>query len=125
MALSYVKKEMTLGFKKDKPTVYKIAQQTTPAVTFGQLVAEVATSCGVNATMTKAVVEGMIDRLCHFMELGHAVQVGEFGTFKPVFNVKTQTTKDALGTDNITTKKIRFYSGKRFRNMLDRLTCRP
>lgn len=121
MPLSYVKTEMKLGFKEGKPTVYKLAQQTMPAVTFQQLVTEVAASCSVNATMTRAVVEGMIDRLCHFMELGHAVQVGEFGTFKPVFNVKTQKEKDDLGADNITSKKIRFYAGKRFKKMLNEL----
>lgn len=118
MALTYVKKEMTLSFKDDKPKVYKIAQQTVPAVTFQQLVSEVANSCSVNATMTKAVVEGLIDRLCHFMELGHAVQVGEFGTFKPVFNVKTQKTKETLSAENITAKKMRFYPGLRFRKMI-------
>lgn len=122
MALTYVKKEMTLSFRDDKPKVYKIAQQTVPAVTFQQLVTEVAASCGVNATMTKAVVEGLIDRLCHFMELGHGVQVGEFGSFKPVFNSKTKKTKDELSTENITAKKVRFYPGKRFRDMMEDLS---
>lgn len=122
MALTFVKKEMTLSFMEEKPKVYKIAQQTIPAVNFQQLVNEVAKSCSVNPTMTKAVVEGLIDRLCHFMELGHAVQVGEFGTFKPVFNVKTQKTKETLGASNITTKKMRFYPGQRFRRMIEDLS---
>lgn len=120
MAFSYIKVETTLNFKKDKPTVYKIAQQTIPPVTFNQMVADISEACGVNTTMSRAVVEGLINRLCHFMELGHAVQMGDFGTFKPVFTVKTQKSKDELGTDNVTSRKIRFYPGKRFKDMLKR-----
>lgn len=120
MAFSYIKVETTLNFKKDKPTVYKIAQQTIPPVTFDQMVKDISEACGVNTTMSRAVVEGLINRLCHFMELGHAVKMGDFGTFKPVFTVKTQKSKEELGTDNVTSKKIRFYPGKRFKDMLKR-----
>lgn len=119
MSFVVTKTEITLGFEKDKPTRYKLAQQTIPPVTFNQLVADVADSCGVNTTMSKAVVEGMINRMCYLMGLGHAVQMGEFGTFKPVFSVKTQQTREAVSVDNVKTKKIRFYPGKRFKNVLE------
>lgn len=118
MALIYQKVETKLNFRKDQPTVYKIAQQTIPAVTFKQLVDEVAQSCGVNVTMSKAVIEGLINRSCHYMELGHAVQMGEFGTFKPIFTSKTQQDITKLSLKDVTGKKIRFYPGKRFKTML-------
>lgn len=121
MTLLYNKRKMVLSFKKDKPTVYKIHQQTLPPVTFEQLVKEVSDSCGVKSTMTKAVTEALIDRLSHYMELGHGVKLGEFGSFKPVFTASTQKTEDTLGADNVRLKKIRFYPGKRFRTMLDGL----
>lgn len=121
MTLLYNKRKMVLSFKKDKPTVYKIHQQTLPPVTFEQLVKEVSDSCGVKSTMTKAVTEALIDRLSHYMELGHGVKLGEFGSFKPVFTASTQETEDTLGADNVRLKKIRFYPGKRFRTMLDGL----
>ena len=121
MTLLYNKRKMVLSFKKDKPTVYKIHQQTLPPVTVEQLVKEVSDSCGVKSTMTKAVTEALIDRLSHYMELGHGVKLGEFGSFKPVFTASTQETEDTLGADNVRLKKIRFYPGKRFRTMLDGL----
>ena len=46
MALLYQKVEMKLNFSKEKTTVFKIAQQTIPPVTFKQLVSDVAESCG-------------------------------------------------------------------------------
>lgn len=122
MTLLYNKRKMVLSFKKDKPTVYKIHQQTLPPVTFEQLVKEVSDSCGVKSTMTKAVTEALIDRLSHYMELGHGVKLGEFGSFKPVFTASTQETEDTLGADNIRLKKIRFYPGKRFKDMLESLS---
>lgn len=72
MSFVVTKTEITLGFEKDKPTRYKLAQQTIPPV-----------------------------------------------TFKPVFSVKTQQTREAVGVDNMKTKKIRFYPGKRFKNVLE------
>lgn len=60
MAFSYIKVETTLNSKKDKPTVYKIAQQTIPPVTFSQMVTDISEACGVNTTMSRALVEGLI-----------------------------------------------------------------
>lgn len=122
MALVFQKVERVLHFKEEKPTVYKIAQQTIPAVTFDQLISEVASSCSVNATMTKAVTEGIINRLIHYMELGHAVRFGEFGTFKPVFTSKTQKSLGELSLQDVKQVKIRFYPGKRFLQMLNNMS---
>lgn len=124
MSLIYQKVEKVLHYKKEKPVVYQIVQQTLPAVDFKQLTEEVATSCGVNAPMTKAVIEALINRMNHFMELGHAVKLGELGTFKPVFNSKTQLAVDELSTNDVKRVKIRFYPGGRFKNMLSKLGIR-
>lgn len=118
MALLYQKVEMKLNFSKEKPTVYKIAQQTIPPVTFKQLVSDVAESCGVNATMTKAVIEGLINRIGHFIELGHAVQMGEFGTLKPTFTSKTQKDAEDLSLKDVRSIKLRYYPGQRFKDIL-------
>lgn len=122
MAISYKKVEMVLNFRKDKTKVYKIAQQTLPAVTSNQLIEEVANSCSVNKTMSRAVIEAMINRLCHYMELGHAVQVGEFGTFKPTITVKTQKDAKDLSVKDVKRKKIRFYPGKRFKELMSSMS---
>ena len=120
MALLYQKVEMKLNFSKEKTTVFKIAQQTIPPVTFKQLVNDVAESCGVNATMTKAVIEGLINRIGHSIELGHAVQIGEFGTLKPTFTSKTQKDADDLSLKDVRSIKLRYFRDNVSRTSLKR-----
>lgn len=119
MAIVYEKQKITLGFKKDKPEVYRIKPVRQQAVTFDDLLNEVSNSCGVNRSQTKAVLEALIDRMIVFMNYGMPVKLGDFGSFKPTFNAKTGATADDVSADNVTRKKILFYPGKRFKQMLE------
>ena len=126
MGLQYRKTKMTLNFREEKPQVYKLRQLTYPAVTTSQLVAECANSCSVNPSQTKAVIDALVNRLVHYMAIGHGVKMGDFGSFKPTFNSKTVKVLDDLDGDEaiktIKVKKIQFYPGKAFKNMLDELS---
>lgn len=122
MGLKYQKVETTLHFKKEKPKVFKIQQVAQDPVDYDRLLDEVSNSCGMNRAMVAGSVEGLIDRLCHYVDLGLPVQLGGFGTFKPVFTSKTQKTADELGTDNITNVKFRFYPGKKLRKTVKGLS---
>lgn len=118
MALVYEKQKIKLGYKEDKPEVYRIKPVRQQPVTFEDLLNEVSNSCGVNRSQTKAVLEALIDRMIVFMNYGMPVKLGDFGSFKPTFNSKTGATADAVSADNVTRKKILFYPGKRFKQML-------
>ena len=118
MALVYGKQKIKLGYKEDKPEVYRIKPVRQQPVTFEDLLNEVSNSCGVNRSQTKAVLEALIDRMIVFMNYGMPVKLGDFGSFKPTFNSKTGATADAVSADNVTRKKILFYPGKRFKQML-------
>lgn len=122
MALIYEVRKQVLGFKEDKPTVYKVAAVRQQKVDFTKLVKEVSDSCGVHRTQSKAVVEALIDRLIHYMDFGMAVQLAEFGTFKPVIRTKVKKTAEEASVDNIVTRAIRFYPGKRMKEMLENLS---
>lgn len=122
MAVQFVKSKMTLNFKEDKPTVYKIQQVSYSVVDTETLVEDVAESCGLNRAMTKAALEAIVSRVCRFVGMGHAVQLGDLGTVKPVFTAKTQETADTLGADNVTNKKIRFYPGTRLKQVVKGLS---
>lgn len=122
MGLIYRKAKMVLNYLEDKPNVYKAQQVTFPAVTFDQLVNECSLSCGVNAAQTKAVIDALTDRLVHYMEIGHPVKLGIFGSFKPFFSAKTAKKIDEVNGETIRKKGIRFTPGRAFRNMLKELT---
>lgn len=121
MGLQYRKGKVVLNYRETKPEVYKLLQLTFPAVTFEQLVAECAYACNVNATQTKAVIDALVNRLIHYMEIGHGVQMGTFGSFKPTFNSKVAQTLEDTTTETIKLKKIQFYPGKAFKKMLSDL----
>lgn len=119
MGIVYEKEKMTLHFKKGKPQVYRAKPVRQQQVKFDDLLNEVSNSCGVNRSQTKAVVEALIDRMIVFMNYGMSVKMGDFGSFKPTFNSKAAATAEEVGADSVTRKKILFYPGKRFRQMLE------
>lgn len=121
MGLQYRKSKIKLNYLDDKPERYKIQQLTFPVVNFKQLIEECSRSCGVNPSQTMAVVNALVDRLVHYMEIGHGVKVGTFGSFKPTFTVKTVKAYDDANASTIRTKRITFFPGGAFKDMLNTL----
>ena len=122
MGLQYRKAKVKLTFMEDKPERYKIKQLTFPQVTTAQLVRECSESCGVNSAQTRAVVDALVNRLVHYMEIGHGVSLGTFGSFKPVFTSKTAKTYDEADASTVTRKKVQFYPGKAFKDLMSEMT---
>lgn len=120
--IAFTKSKVKLNFKKEKPTVYKIQQVHYSVVDTDTLVDDVAESCGLNRAMTKAALEGLVSRACRFVGMGHAVQLGELGTVKPIFTAKTQETAEELSADNVRNKKIRFYPGSRLQKVVKNIS---
>ena len=124
MGLQYRKGKVTLQYLEEKPEVYKAIQLTFPKVTYEQLL-EMLQIVGVSKAQTRAVVEALLTSLVHYMEIGHAVSLGQFGSFKPVFNSKTtkllDDVDDTIGGKGFI-KKINFYPGGKFKQMLKDLS---
>ena len=116
------KRAIKLNYKEDKPTAYKMAAVRQQKVTYDKLLDEVSNSCGVNRSQSKAVVEALIDRMTMFMDYGMGVQLGDFGTFQPGIVSKAKMTEEEVSSDDIRRLKIRYYPGKRFKNMLAQMS---
>jgi len=58
----------------------------------------------------------------HYMELGHGVSLGQFGSFKPTFNSKTARSLKETTLETVKVKKIQFYPGGAFKEMLSNLS---
>ena len=115
------KAKMRLTFREEKPEVYKLRQLTYPQVTYDQLCGMIQI-VGVNQAQTKAVVDALLTSLVHYMELGHGVSLGSFGSFKPVFNSKVARSLKEVTLETVKVKKIAFYPGGAFKDMLSKLT---
>ena len=125
MGLQYRKGKIKLNYIETKPEVYKAIQLTYPQVGYEQLVEEISQSRGVNTGVTRNVVDALLNRLVHYMEIGHGVSLGTFGSFKPVFVSKTTRNYDEI-EDTLAgkyfKKKVRFFPGGKFANMLKGLS---
>lgn len=122
MGLQYRKTKVVLNYRESKPTMFKLSQLTYPAVTETQLINEISQSQGVSAPLSKAVIDALLNRMVHYMEIGHGVSLGKFGSFKPVFTSKVAETADEATEATIKGKKIQFYPGGAFRDMLKNLS---
>lgn len=122
MGLQYRKSKIRLNYLDEKPERFKIQQLTFPAVTFQQLVNECSKSCGVNPAQTKAVIDALVDRIIHYMEIGHGVKMGDFGSFKPTFTVKAVRNYDEANAETVKTRRITFFPGKAFKKMLGEMS---
>jgi nucleoid DNA-binding protein len=92
-------------------------------IIFFRLVEEIAQSRGVNTNSTRSVVDALLNRLVHYMEIGHGVSLGTFGSFKPVFTSKVTEDYDEIeetitGKNAKLKKKVRFFPGGQFKQML-------
>ena len=96
MAIIVEKRAIKLGYKDDKPTMYKMAAVRQQKVTYEKLLDEVSNSCGVNRSQSKAVIEALIDRMTMFMDYGMGVQLGDFGTFQPGIMSKAKKTEEEV-----------------------------
>ena len=121
MGLQYRKGKVVLNYRESKPEMFKLLQLTYPQVKYAQLVSECSISCGVNPAQTKSVIDALVNRVVHYMEIGHGVRVGELGSFKPVFTSKVTETLEEATPETIKMKKVQFFPGKAFKDMLDNL----
>lgn len=122
MGLIYRKTKCKLNFLEEKPEVFKIQKIVVPKVTYEQLVKDVAHAEGVNDTAALAVVRGFLNRMEVFMGLGHAISLGDFGTFSPNIRVKTAKTLEEATAGTIKKKYIRFIPGSRLRDVIKNIS---
>ena len=119
--MMYRRAKVRLTYREEKPEVFKLRQLTYPQVSYEQLCGMIQI-VGVNKAQTKAVVDALLQALVHYMELGYGVSLGQFGSFKPTFNSKTARSLKETTLETVKVKKIQFYPGGAFKEMLSNLS---
>ena len=107
-----------LSFKEGKPRVHTVQVVRYPNITSEQLVDEIVQTQGITKAQALSVIEAYINRMVHYMEIGHGVKMGNFGIFKPTINSKSTDDATKVNAGLIQKKRILFYPGKDFRRML-------
>lgn len=65
------------------------------------------------------VLKGVQDTMISFLEEGFSVKLGEFGSFRPAIQAKSQDKEEDVDSDTISRVKIIFTPGNKFQQMLN------
>lgn len=101
MALKYVVKKTTFGFDDTKAEKYVARPFNVVNVDFKMLCDQVTKVGFVPRGTVKAVLDGLIDSLITYMEIGASVNLGEFGTFRPSFGCKSQENAEEVTAETL------------------------
>ena len=118
MALKYVVKKNTFGFDENKAEKYVARPFNVVTVDFKMLCDQVTKVGFVPRGTVKSVLDGLIDSLKTYMEIGASVSLGEFGTFRPSFGCKSQNDAKGVTTETLKNRKIIFTPGSLLKGMI-------
>lgn len=119
MSLRYKKKKIVLHFDEKKTERYVASNVLVGSLSYEKLCNEVNQRTGIHRAMVDIVSKGLIDAMMSFLEEGFSVKLGEFGSFCPSINAKSQDKEEDVNVSTIIRKKILFSPGTRFKKMLD------
>lgn len=122
MALRYVVKKTTFGFDEKKAEKYVARPFNVVNIDFKMLCNQVTAVGFVPRGIVKSVLDGLIDSLKTYMEIGASVSLGEFGTFRPSFGCKSQDEEGEVGTDTLRNRKIIFTPGSLLKDMINKVS---
>ena len=117
MSIRVKKVKCKLPYLKENPTVYKIAQVNEQPVTYSKLLENVTGRSGANKGMVKYVVDALIASMVDYMELGHRVQLGEFGTLKLRLRSRVQEKLEDVSVKDVASIAVQYIPGKEFRDL--------
>jgi predicted histone-like DNA-binding protein len=87
-------------------------------LSFDKLCMKVSRILGVHRKIVDLVAVGLVDIMSEEIDDGKTVCLGDFGRFRPSFTGKSADTAEGVTAANIVRKRILFYPGKNFSQML-------
>ncbi|MCD7900679.1 MAG: DNA-binding protein [Bacteroides sp.] len=118
MSIQYKVVKQVLGFNKEGGEKYVIKTVTGEMLTFDKVCNQVSQVCGAHRGTVTQVVGGLLDVLVNNLDMGHSVQLGEFGTLRPGLRTRAQSSEETANVSAIYRRKINFVPGKMLKNFL-------
>lgn len=118
MAIKYEVKKVVFGFDKTNTEKFVAQTKVLGLVKFDKLCEEVQKVSMAPRGVVKMVIDGLIDTLNMDLDKGYSVQLGDFGCFRPGLNAKSQAGAGGVDANTVYRRKIIFYPGSYFKDML-------
>ena len=122
MAIKYEVKKVVFGFDKTKTVKFVAQSKVLGMVDFKTLCEEVQKVSMAPRGVVKMVIDGLVDTLNMDLDKGYSVQLGDFGCFRPGLKAKSQAGVDDVDVNTVYRRRIIFYPGSYFKNMLSNAT---
>ena len=109
MALNLKVKKRVLNFTKEKKEVYVATPDRGNTIDAEKIAELIAQDTGARPAQVKMILDTLIDSMMTWLEEGHGVQLGSFGSFMP--SVKSKSSDDP---DEVEVRRTRlvFYPSK-------------
>jgi len=118
MGIRYKVVKQVFGFDKTNTPRYVVRPVISGVLTFDKVRTQVMQICGAHRGTVNLVIDGLIDVMINNLEMGHSVQLGDFGTIRPGIRAKAQNSEEDATADTIYRRRINFVPGKLLNNFL-------
>lgn len=118
MSVKYKIVKQVFGFDESKTPRYVAKSVTGEMLPFDKVRAQVAQVCGAHRGTVNLVIDGLLDVLVNNLDMGHSVQLGEFGSLRPGIRAKAQTSEENVSADTVYRRKINFVPGRMLKDFL-------
>lgn len=118
MSIKYKVVKQVFGFDKSKTPQYVVKTVTSGVVDFNKVRSQVTQICGAHRGTVNLVIDGLIDVMVNNLDMGHSIQLGEFGTLRPGIRAKAQDTEETATAETIYRRRINFVPGRLLKNFL-------
>lgn len=122
MSIRYKVVKQIFGYDKTKTVKYVAKPVTGEMLTFDKVRKQTAEICGTHRGITNLILDGLLDVLVNNLDMGHSVQLGEFGILRPAIRAKAQDEEKDVKADTVYRRRIAFVPGRMLQDMLQKVS---
>ncbi len=119
MSIQYKVVKQVFGFDQTQSEKFVARAVTGQMLPSDQFCNQVCQITGIHRSVVGAVFGGVLDVLVNNMNMGHSVQLGEFGCLRPGIHAKAQDSAEEATASTVYRRKINFVPGKMLKNFLN------
>lgn len=116
--IKYIVSERVFGFDQTKTAKFIPTAVSADSIDFEKVCRKVSDETGIHRGMVKLSLLGMLDVITAYMEEGHGIKLGEFGSIRPALKVKSELSAEEVTAGNVVRTKIVFTPGAQLKQML-------
>lgn len=116
MGVSVAIKKRVLNFTENAKTVYVAQAQRGDVIMPDKIAKFVAQDTGARPAQVKMILDTLVESMMDWIEEGHGVKLGNFGSFMPTVKSASSEVAEEAGVKRVW---VTFYAGKELKERLD------